>query len=56
LPQELERSDERLHCTPRSSGSILPFNIPVRLGQTVNIAWDSELSRYIVWLEEKTAA
>jgi hypothetical protein len=34
----------------------LPFNIPVRLGQTMNIAWDSELSRYIVWLEEKTAA
>ena len=56
LPPQLEAGGGYLHCIPRSSGSILPFNIPVRLGQTVNIAWDSELSRYIVWLEEKTAA
>ena len=34
----------------------MPFNIQVRLGQTVNIAWDSEMSRYIVWLDDKTAA
>ena len=56
LPLRLEPGGECLHCTPRASGSILPFNIPVRLGQTVSIAWDTELSRYIVWLEEKTAA
>jgi hypothetical protein len=56
LPLQLEPCGECLHCTPSSSGSILPFNISVRLGQTVNIAWDSELSRYIVWLEENVAA
>jgi hypothetical protein len=56
FPLQLEPGGEYLHCTPRSSGSILPFNIPVRLGQTVNIAWDSEMSRYIVWLEDDIAA
>ena len=56
LQLPLEPGGECLQCTPRSSGSILPFNIPVRLGQILKIAWDSELSRYIVWLEEKTAA
>ena len=56
LPLQLEPGGEYLHCTPSSSGSILPFNIQVRLGQTVNIAWDSEMSRYIVWLDDKTAA
>ena len=56
LPLQLEPCGERLHCTPNSSGSILPFNIPVRLGQVVSIAWDCDLSRYIVWLDDKTAA
>ena len=56
LPLQLEPVGECLHCTPRPSGSILPFNIPVRVGQTVTITWDSELSRYIVWLEEEIAA
>jgi hypothetical protein len=56
LPLQLEPVGECLHCTPRSSGSILPFNIPVRVGQTVTITWDSELSRYIVWLSGRIAA
>jgi hypothetical protein len=56
LPRQLEPVGECLHCTPRSSGAILPFNIRVRVGQTVTITWDSELSRYIVWLEEEIAA
>ena len=56
VPLPLEPIGEYLHCTPRSSGSILPFNIPVQRGQAVTIAWDREVSRYIVWLEEKIAA
>jgi hypothetical protein len=56
FPIQLEAVGECLHCTPRSSGSILPFNIPVRVGQTVTITWDRELSRYIVSLGEKSAA
>jgi hypothetical protein len=56
LPLPLEPGGDCLHCTPTSSGSILPFNIPVRLGQVVSIAWDCDLSRYIVWLDDKTAA
>jgi hypothetical protein len=34
----------------------LPFNIQVRVGQTVTITWDRELSRYVVWLGGKIAA
>jgi hypothetical protein len=56
LPLPLEPGGECLRCTPRSSGSILPFNIQVRVGQAVTITWDNELSRYIVWLEENIAA
>ena len=56
VPLSLEPVGECLYCTPRSSGSILPFTIPVRPGQTVTIAWDRELSRYIVQLGEKIAA
>ena len=56
LPLQLEPVGECLHCTPRSSGSILPFNIRVHVGQTVTITWDRELSRYVVWLGGKIAA
>jgi hypothetical protein len=56
LPLKLEPVGECLHCTPRSSGAISPFNIRVRAGQTVTITWDRELSRYIVWLGGRIAA
>jgi hypothetical protein len=56
LRLQLEPVGEYLHCTPTSSGSILPFNIRVHVGQTVTIAWDSKLSRYIVRLGEQIAA
>jgi hypothetical protein len=57
LPLPLEPVGESLHCTPRTSGSLLPFNVPVRIGQTVTITWDSELSRYVVeWPGETIAA
>ena len=57
LPLRLEPVGDSLHCTPTVSGSMLPFNISVRVGQTVTISWDSELSRYIVESQgEKTAA
>jgi hypothetical protein len=48
LPLRLKPIGERLHCTPASSGYMLPFNVPVHVGQTVTITWDSELSRYII--------
>ena len=56
LPLPLEPVGESLHCTPAATGSMLPFNIPVHVGQTVTITWDSDVSRYIVTVEEKTAA
>ena len=57
LPLPLEPVGESLHCTPKTSGSLLPFNVPVLVGQTVTITWDSELSRYVVeWLGEMIAA
>jgi len=48
LPQQLEPVGACLCCTPNANGSMLPFNIPVLVGQTVTISWDDELSRYIV--------
>jgi hypothetical protein len=57
LPLRLKPVGESLHCTPTMSGSLLPFNVPVRIGQTVTITWNSELSRYIVeWPGETIAA
>ena len=57
LPLRLEPVGESLHFTPRTSGSLLPFNVPVRIGQTVTITWNRELSRYVVeWRGEKIAA
>ena len=57
LPLPLEPVGESLHCTPKTSGSLLPFNVPVLVGQTVTITWDSELSRYVVeWPGETIAA
>jgi hypothetical protein len=48
LPLKLEPLGDCLSCTPTFSGSILPFDMRVRVGQTVTISWDSDLSRYIV--------
>jgi hypothetical protein len=56
LPLQLEPVGERLHCTIRSSGSILPFNIPVCVGQALTISWDCQLSRYIVELSGENIA
>ena len=48
LPLKLEPLGDCLRCTPTFSGSMLPFDMPVRVGQTVTIRWDNDLSRYIV--------
>jgi hypothetical protein len=56
LPLHLEPVGECLHCTPAASGSMLPFNVQVRAGQTVTISWDTEAARYIVSLGGKRAA
>ena len=56
LSLQLEPVGESLHCTPASSGSMLPFNVPVLVGQTVTVTWDSDVSRYVVNVEEKAAA
>ena len=48
FPLELHPAGDRLVCTPSVSGSLLPFNIDVKVGQSVTITWDRELSRYIV--------
>ena len=48
LPLKLESLGDCLRCTPTFSGSMLPFDMPVRVGQTVTISWDNDLSRYIV--------
>ena len=55
LPLQLEPVGDSLHCTPTASGSMLPFNVAVRVGDAVTINWDSDISRYIVTVE-KTAA
>lgn len=56
LSLPLESVGESLHCTPTSSGSMLPFNVSVSVGQTVTVTWDSDVSRYVVNVEEKAAA
>jgi len=48
LPLKLELRGDSLWCTPTSTGSMLPFDMRVRVGQTVTISWDNDLSRYIV--------
>lgn len=48
VPLKLEPLGDSLRCTPVFNGSMLPFGIPVRVGQTVTISWDSSLSRYII--------
>ena len=48
FPLELRPAGDRLVCTPTVSGSLMPFNVGVIVGQMVDISWDSELSRYIV--------
>jgi hypothetical protein len=45
---ELQPVGDRIFCTPSASGSLLPFNVDVIIGQPVAISWDRELSRYIV--------
>ena len=56
LPLRLEPVGDCLHCTPAASGSMLPFNVPVCVGQSVTITWDNDVSRYVITVEEKTAA
>ena len=57
LPLKLEPVGDFVQCTPTSSGSMLPFRVPVCVGQTVTISWDSERSRYLVEsMGKKTAA
>jgi hypothetical protein len=48
FPLELHPVGDRIVGTPTVSGSLLPFNITVAVGQPVTITWDTELSRYIV--------
>ena len=48
LPLDLRPVENGLLCTAPVSGAILPFDVPVEVGQTVTISWDSELSRYLV--------
>ena len=48
FPLELRPAGDHIDCTPSVSGSLLPFNVSVTVGQPVTITWDSELSRYIV--------
>lgn len=48
FPLELRPLGDRIVCTPTASGSLMPFNMSVTIGQPVTITWDSELSRYIV--------
>jgi len=48
FPLELHPVGDRIVCTPSVSGSMLPFNMRVTVGQPVTITWDCELSRYIV--------
>ena len=56
LPLKLEPAGEALHITPSCSGSMLPFDIPVTVGQKVTITWDNELSRYLVRSRGRTKA
>ncbi len=48
FPLELHPAGDRIVCTPSVSGSLLPFNVEVKVGRPVTITWDRELSRYIV--------
>jgi hypothetical protein len=48
FPLELRPVNDRILCTPSVSGSLLPFNVSVNVGESVTIAWNAELSRYIV--------
>jgi len=48
VPLKLEPLENGFRCTPSYSGSLLPFDVQVRVGQAVTITWDPELSRYIV--------
>jgi hypothetical protein len=48
IPLKLEPREDCLFCTPTFSGSMLPFDMRVNVGQMVTISWDSDLSRYIV--------
>jgi hypothetical protein len=48
FPLDLQPIGDRIVCTPTVSGSMLPFQVSVVVGQPVTITWDSELSRYIV--------
>ena len=55
LPLPLEPVGDSMHCTPTASGSLLPFNVSVSVGQTVTITWDNEESRYVVTVGKAAA-
>ena len=55
LPLPLEPVGDSLHGTPTASGSMLPFNVAVRVGDAVTITWDSDISRYIVTVKKMAA-
>ena len=48
FPMDLRPVGDQILCTPSVSGSLMPFNVTVTVGESVQISWDSELSRYIV--------
>ena len=48
LSLDLHPLGDRIVCTPTATGSMMPFDVRVSMGQPVTITWDSELSRYIV--------
>ncbi len=48
FPMELQPIGDRIYCTPSVSGALVPFNVRVKIDQTIIITWDSERSRYIV--------
>ena len=45
---EMQPIGDRIVCTPAVDGSMVPFNLPVTIGEPVTIRWDDELSRYLV--------
>ena len=48
FPLELRPVGECLVCVPVMGGLMVPFNVEVKVGESVTISWDPELSRYII--------
>ena len=45
---ELLPAGEHIVCTPTISGWMLPFEVPVRMGQELSITWNHRISRYVI--------